>query len=176
MMQLDKEYAAALFQLAVEEDACESYLQGLHQVQMAVMESPEYMEFLASPAIPLGERLGAIEEAFGKALPEHLVSFLKLLCENGRIRILVDCIKEFGRLVMAQSGRVAATVTSAIALSQEQQEALCQKLSKMTGKEIDPIYVVDPSLIGGLKIDIEGKTYDGSLKSRLRDVKDVISG
>ncbi len=176
MMQTDKEYAEALFMLAAEEGCTEKCSKALEIVEAVISDNPEYIEFLASPAIPLSERLQAVEEAFGASMPEFVVSFVKLLCENGHIRTISGCIDEFSVLARAMSNRAAANIYSAVELSSEQKQAICFKLEKVTGKGIDPVYTIDESLIGGVKIDVEGRTYDGSIKRRLKDVKDVIIG
>ena len=79
-------------------------------------------------------------------------------------------------MALELSSRASALITSAVEMSDSQKMAVCQKLEKITGKIIDPIYAVDPALIGGLKAEVDGKVYDGTLKNRLRDVKDVIIG
>ena len=115
------------------------------------------------------------QPAFGASIPEYVVSFLKLLCENGRIRMAFECIDEFSALVMASSNRTKAEIASAVPLSEKQKEAICKKLEKLTGREIDPVYIIDESLMGGVKIDVDGKTYDGSIRHRLGEIKDVMN-
>lgn len=176
MMQTDKEYAEALFMLVAEEQKVEEYTKSLDIVKQLIQENPDYTEFLASPAIALSERLQAIDEAFDGNMPEYIVSFLKILCENGRIRSLPGCIDEFGKLAMEISNKAEADIISAVELSDDQKKAICSKLEKITGKIIQPMYIVDKSLIGGVKIEVEGKTFDGSIRHRLQDVKDVIIG
>ncbi len=175
MMQTEREYAEALFMLAAEEGDVPLYQQHLHTVLDAITANPGYIDFLRSPAIPLSERLQAIEQAFGD-LPEYIVSFLKLLCENDRLPLLSACIAEFDALAMALANKTTATVYSAVALTENQKVALTAKLETLSGKTVDPTFVVEPSLIGGMRIDMEGRTYDGSIKRRLRDVKEVIVG
>lgn len=175
MMQIEKEYAEALFALAEEEGNVPLYQQHLHTVRDAITENPGYIDFLRSPAIPLSERLQAIDEAFG-SLPEYIVSFLKLLCENDRLPLLLACIAEFDALAMALANTTTAAVYSAVELTEKQKSALTAKLESLSGKTVVPTFAVDPSLIGGIRIDMEGRTYDGSIKHRLRDVKDVIIG
>lgn len=169
----EKDYAAALFMLAAEEQCTDSYHEALVTVCRAIEGEPDYLEFLSSPAIPLVERLSAIDEAFG-TLPEHVVSFLKVLCEHGHIRVLPACAEEFDNLLQALSNRTTARITSAVPLDEAQRQALCRKLETLTGKGVDPVYAVDSSLYGGVVIEVEGKTYDGSLRHRLYDVKDVM--
>lgn len=174
MMQTDREYAEALFMLAAEEGKVEEYFSSLLTVRELVEENPDYLEFLSSPAISLKERLSALDEAYEDIFPEYVVSFLKLLCENGRIKTVSTAIDEFEKLMMAFSNRTVAVITSATPLDDEQKQKVCDKFQKITGKSIQAVYAVDESLIGGLKVEVEGKTYDGSIKHRLSDVKDVI--
>ncbi len=175
MMQTEREYAEALFALAIEEQAVDAYRQSLDTVKQLFAENPEYAEFLASPAIPLSERLQAIDEAFEGRVPDYVLSFLKVICENGRVRTLAGCIDEFSKFAISYSDTAVATIYSAVALSDRQKEGICQKLRSLTHKHIDPIYLVDHSLIGGLKIEVDGKTFDGSIKHRLGEIKDVMN-
>ena len=69
MIQTEREYAEALFTLAVEENAVEEFLDSLVTLKQLFDENPDYIEFLNSPAIPLGERTASIDEAFdGKTM------------------------------------------------------------------------------------------------------------
>ena len=174
MAQTEREYARALYTLATEENTVEEYCKALTTIKELFNESPDYIEFLACPAIPLSERTSSVDEAFG-SMPEYIVSFIKVLCENGRMRTACACIDEFTTLAMAYSNRTAADIYSAVPLTQEQQTSVIQKLEKLTGKQIDPVYTIDESLIGGIKIDVDGKTYDGSIKHRLGKMKDVMN-
>lgn len=175
MIQTEREYAEALFTLAAEENAAEEYLGSLSMLKELFEENPDYIEFLNSPAIPLSERLAAVDEAFDGRIPEYVVSFLKVLCENGKMRTVSGCIDEFEKLARELSNRAVATVYSAVALNEEQKIGICKKLEKLTKKSIDPIYIIDESLIGGVKIDVDGKTFDGSIRHRLGEIKDVMN-
>ena len=166
-----KDYATALFTLAAEQGNVNLYAIALRTAAEA--SSAAYLDVLSSPAVPLTERLAMIDEAFG-SLPQHVVSCLKLLCEHGHIRSLAACAEEFERLSREAANRTVAAVTSAAPLTDEQKTALCRRLEQVIGKGIDPVYTVDASLIGGVVVEVEGKTYDGSVKHRLHDVKDVM--
>ena len=174
MRQTDREYAEALFSLCVEEDMCETALADMRTVRELILENPEYSLLLASPAIPLSERLSAIDEAFLGKICDYCVYFLKLLCEKGRISVLLDAIGEFEDLCTAYQGKTEALITSAVELSEEQKAALLEKLEKANKKIIVPIYKVDPAIMGGILVEMDGRVYDGTLKSRLRDVKEVM--
>lgn len=175
MIQTEREYAEALFTLAIEENSTEEYLGCLGTIKNIFEENPDYIEFLNSPAIALSERLTSIDEAFDGRMPQYVVSFIKVLCENGKMRTILTCIDEFEKLARAFSNRAIATVYSAIELNDGQKAALCKKFETLTNKKIDPIYIIDESLIGGIKIEVDGKTFDGSIKHRLGEIKDVMN-
>ncbi|MBR5774268.1 MAG: ATP synthase F1 subunit delta [Clostridia bacterium] len=175
MAQTNREYAEALFALALEENQVSEYSRALGIVSDAIEQSPEYIDFLVSPAVPISERLAAIDEAFESVVPEHVLSFLKILCENRQAFLLAGCIKEFEKLVQASSNRTTAIVYSVIELTSEQKSALCQRIERVCGKSIDLVCLIDPSLIGGIKIEVDGKIFDGSIKQRLHEVKEVIN-
>ena len=78
MTDVAKEYGAALFLLACEENAKKEYSEALAVMKETFSETPEYLDFLDSPSIAVGERLAAIEAAFCDRVPEHVLSFLLL--------------------------------------------------------------------------------------------------
>lgn len=174
MNQTSKAYAEALFAIGLEQQKVSEFAENLEQLQSVLNENPDYCSYLKTPALPLSERLMAIQEAFGTTMPEEIVSYLKLLCENGHITVLQDSILEFFKLEMAVSNTVTVTVTSAVALSGAQKEKLIQKLEAKYRKNICPLYQVDPALLGGIRIEMEDKVIDGSIVKRLQSLKEVI--
>lgn len=173
-MQRNKEYAEALFLLAAEENRKEEIATTLAEMETAFLENPEFVELLASPAVPMEERLSVIEKTFS-SLERHGVSFLKILCERGYIRSFSEMAKTY-RELMEVAGKVStAQITSAVELTEEEKTALIQKLEKRCKNTVVAEYCIDSSLLGGIVIEIDGKVMDASLKSRLSDIKDVMS-
>ena len=175
MTQTNKEYANALFSLAAEHQAIEQYEKSLKKIGNIFCENQDYIKILESPAIPLSERISLIDEAFGSTYTEYLVSFIKVLCENGHINEICSCIEEFCNLVRIYKNRTIATIYYVEPLSEEQKNALLEKLQKISGKIIEPEFVKDESLIGGIRVQIDDKIFDGSIKHRLNKAKGVIS-
>ncbi len=175
MMETEREYGEALFALALETQAVTTFEAALTLVETTLAENPDYVEFLASPAVPLSERLAALDEAFSGYCPEYVVSFLQLLCEHGKVREVLDCIAHFRRLATAAQNCAVAVITSAVALTDGQKAALCEKLAKKVGKQIEPYYQIDDSLIGGVRIEVDGHTIDGSVRRRLGELKEVMN-
>ena len=168
MAQISNEYAEALFALALETGSVKEYSEALYIVLNLMKENPEYIDFLSSPDIPKQERVGAIESAFGGKIPETVVSFLCLLC---RIHTLKDCISDYKKLSDAADGVSTAEVISAVELTEDEKTALKSKLEGLCGHRVELDCSVDKSLIGGVKVTVDGKVIDGSVKQKLHELK-----
>ena len=175
MAEIIKEYGTALFMLAREKGAQREYAEVLGEIQKIFNNNPAYLLMLSSPAIPVSERLKAIDEAFDGNAPCDVVSYLKLLCEKGRIEGFNESIEEYNALLKASERVFTAKVTSAQALTDSEKEKLIQKLKKNYAGDVQAEYSIDESLLGGMIVEIDGKIMDGSVRRRLQRVKEVIS-
>lgn len=175
MTEISKEYAEALFSLACETGEEKKVLSALEGAQCVFEENPELMELLSSPGIPLSERVDAIEQIFLGTLPEDVLSFMQLLCEKRRIRAFPDCVKEYKRLLDQRNAVVTAKVKSAVSLTDAERMALKQKLEKISGSTVLLDCAVDPAILGGVVVELNGTVMDGSLRHRLREVKEVMN-
>lgn len=174
--EISREYSEALFALAAEEGREKEYLSELSRLRAILAENPQYIELLASPCIPLSERRTIIDSTF-KGTDEitlHLASFLKLLCDKGRISRAVDIIEEAIRLLKSASGISSAHIISALPLTEDELQRLCDRLEKQLGHKIEPSCEVDESLIGGVIIHVDGQVIDGSIRHRLQSIKEII--
>ncbi len=168
-------YAEALFMLALEENLIDEFYNGLKLVEAVFKENPEYLQFLSTPSIPKSERTQALAAAFEEKIHEHILSFLQLLCEHGKVDNFFDCVSEFARLRELKNGTVVATVKTAIELDNAQKDSLINALQKRTGKTVSLKCVVEPALLGGIAVEIDGQLLDGSVKNNLKHAREVIS-
>ena len=132
------------------------------------------MDLLASPAIPTGERIECIGKAFEGFVPEHVLNFVQLLCENGKITMFDECVKEYKKLLDVANKVTKARVVSFVELTDSEKNRLTEKLEKISGNRVQAEYFTDPSVLGGIIIEMDGKIIDGSLAHRLQKVKDVM--
>ncbi len=176
MVSIAEEYAAALFRLAAEENSKTEVAQSLETVRDVMSENPEYADLLCAPSIPLDERLALIDEAFGERLHEYAVSFVKLICERGHVRELDECIKEYLNLYDAYDGIATAYVTSATELDENERTALIAKLEGKLSRKVELVCDVDASILGGVIVKVDGAIMDGSLKTKLAEVGEIIAG
>lgn len=169
------EYGEALFLLAAETDAFDTYAEALTLVETVLAENPTYVHLLSAPNIPKAERLALLETAFDKALPAHVLSLLKLMCENDLMRSFPHCKAEFDERVADARRILDATVTSAVPLTDAQKQTLIEKLERQHGHTVRATYMIDESLLGGVVVKIGDIIIDGSLKRQLSHMKEVIS-
>lgn len=174
MNEIGKEYGAALFALAREQDSLCDCAVGVQTITEAFAAQPDYLDLLTCPSIPLSERLAALTDAFADRVPEAVLSFLLLLCERGRMTCFGEAANEFTALLDAHNRVARAQVVSAVALTEAQKKRLQGKLEQQTKGRVETTYTTDPTLLGGLIVTLDGKVLDGSLRQRLRDIKDVM--
>ena len=174
MTELGKEYGEALFLLGYETGRQREYATALQTVKAVFEKEPRYTEILSSPAIPLKERLEVVETAFSALLPEQVLSFLMLLCEKGRLPFFPRAVDEYFALLTASERIFEAKVTSAVPLMEEEKEKLIARLEKIYKGCVRATYFVDEAVLGGLVVEVDGKIMDGSLRSRLHRVKEVL--
>lgn len=163
-------YGGSLYDLAAGEELSEEIGSQLEQIRTLFKENPDYIRLLNEPSIPLKKRQELIEEAFGAQAQRYLVSFLKLLCERGLLRDFGGCCEAFNTRFYADHGIAKAVATSAVGLTADQQEALRRKLEKISGKQVVLEVRKDPSVIAGLRVEMEGKLLDGTVHGRVQDL------
>ena len=104
-----------------------------------------------------------------------LVNFIKLLCEKNLLREFGGCQEAFQRRYYAAHNIAEAVVTSAASLSKEQEELLKKKLETMSGKTVVMELKTDPSVLAGVRVELDGKLFDGTVKGRLSELSRRIS-
>ena len=175
MTEMSKSYADALFSLALETNTVFETLMTLKEVRDGLYATEGALDLLASPSIPKDERCAVLEKAFGDVQPEHVMSFVGVLVQHGHIRELDDCLEAYTQLHDEHCKLSTAYVTSAVKLTADEQAKLIDKLSRKLNRTIHLECAVDPSLLGGLVVQIDGKVIDGSLKHRLHEIKEVMN-
>lgn len=170
MTKTEQVYGGALYELALEDGLTEALLEQLRQILALFDENPDYWRFLATLSISKEERCQALDEAFYGALHPYLLNFMKLLCENGTIRQLRGCAKEYRRRYNEDNGIVEVCAVTAVPLRAELREKLLQKLQSVLGKTVELSTRVDPACVGGVLLELPGRQLDGTVKQRLNSL------
>lgn len=175
MTEYARVYGGSLYDLASEEKLTDAILVQMQEIREIFRENPDYLTLLSEPSIKKEERTDLIEKAFGAEAERYLVNFLKILCEKNIIREFDGCVQEFTRRYNADNNIAEAYVTSARELSDAQKAALKEKLEKVSGKNVSLVTKVDPALIAGIKVELEGVELDGSISGRINDISKKLS-
>lgn len=175
MMKDSDLYGQSLYDLASSENLADDILCQMQTVLKLLAENPDYVRLLTEPSIPKKQRLALLDEAFGSDMQPYLLNFLKILVENGMVRDFGGCCRRYTELYNADRGIAQAEVTSAVPLNAQQLERLRAKLEEISGKKIRLQPKVDPSVLGGLRVSLEGKLLDGTVKGRLEDLRRKVS-
>ena len=175
MSRAAKNYADALFEVAYEENVDGIILNQFSDVRELLDENPDYVKLLYAPHIAKAERTALLDEAFSGRVHPYLLSFLKLLCENGYIYEYGYCETRYRTYFNTIHGIVSGVAISAVPLKPEQMEKLRARLYEKTGKSVDLINRVDPSVLGGVRLEYEGLELDGPVRQRLEGIEKTLS-
>jgi F-type H+-transporting ATPase subunit delta len=169
-------YASALFELANESSKVSDVEKDLVTFQSLLDESSDLVRLVRSPVIAADDQARAIAVIVDKAGISGLAAnFLKLVSSNRRLFVIQDIIKAYRTLAAKARGEIAAEVTSAVPLNDEQVAALKETLKASMGKDVTLQSRVDPSLLGGLIVKVGSRMIDSSLKTKLQNIKVALS-
>ena len=175
MTETARMYGGSLYDLAAEEGLDERILGELEGVTALLNGDTEYLHLLSIPSIPKKERCALLDEAFRGQVHLYVLNFMKLLCEKGALRELPGCARAYRVRYNQAHGILEATATTAVAMTEQQAKSLHEKLEKLTGKTIDLKTKVDPAVLGGIRLDIEGTELDGTVRNRLAGLRSSIA-
>jgi F-type H+-transporting ATPase subunit delta len=161
-------YAKALLGAAAKAGQTQEVVEELDALVSEVFETlPKLEAALTSPRVSLDAKFRLLDRAFGRALSELMLRFLKVVCRHRRS----DCLRSINRAVHEQYheflGCVDVQVRTAQSLSMDQRAAISARLETMLAKRVNLIESVDPKLIGGLVVRVGDTVYDGSVANQL---------
>lgn len=172
MKSASLQYANALADIALGQGAAEPAVKQLGDFAAAYAESAELRTFLASPAVSPDAKHGVIEKLVARLGASRIIrNFLFLIADNHRTHILPEIVAAFQQVVRQRQGLAEAEVSSAVEMSAAQKAELAKTLERLTGKKIETKYSLDPALLGGAVVRIGDTIYDGSLRSRLNEMR-----
>ncbi|HVD12159.1 MAG TPA: ATP synthase F1 subunit delta [Gaiellaceae bacterium] len=170
MSVVDRVYAHALFEAALEKKRLEPVREQLAQIVAAESEVPELRELLRNPQLDPRARKAALEELLADG-DELLRNFLLLLADKGRAGQLEEIAREFERLIGEHEGIVHAELTTAVELSDEEARKLLGQIEKASGSKVEARRSVDPDLIGGIVLQVGSHRLDASVRGRLERLR-----
>jgi F-type H+-transporting ATPase subunit delta len=167
-------YADALFEVARAEGTLTEIEDELFRFSQTMQGSDELRDALTDPRIPAARRQQVVEDLLdGKASPVT-TALVSMVVGTGRARDLPAIIRQLVERSAAEANKEVAEVRTAVNLTATQRERLAEALSTATGKQVTLKVVVDPSVLGGVVAQVGDTVIDGSVRSRLDQLKQAL--
>ncbi len=171
-----RRYARALYMIGVEENRLDALTREVRALGDVVRASSELASLLSSPVVPHGVRRAVMTDILARMSPSPTARNVTLMLTDRRKGALLPEVADaLTALADERAGKVQAEVTSAVALTEAQVQKLRASLEKLTGKTVAVKAKVDPTLLGGVVTRIGDKVYDGSLRTRLEQIRQAAS-
>lgn len=171
MSKIASTYAKALYDIALEQEVLEDVKNDLAVIVSAIEEQPQFLNVLTLPKLDKEEKKRVIKSIFASNTPQILVNFLMVLIDKDRIDLLNEIVVAFNQMVNEHFGIVEGTVYSAVPLNDAQLTQLTYVFTKKLNQKVKLNVVVDPSLLGGYKVNLADVVYDNSIKLQLKNLK-----
>jgi F-type H+-transporting ATPase subunit delta len=166
-------YAEAILAVAQAEGVGSVVEAELSEVANVVAGSPELATTLSDRGIPAARRLGVLEDVLGGKVSATTLSLVSMLVGNGRAGDLSAIVNAVIDLSAGNRGQAVAEVRSAIALTDDQKSRLAAALSAKLNRDVAIRNVVDPTVVGGVVTQVGDTLLDGSVRSRLTQLRDA---
>ncbi|MCK1990353.1 F0F1 ATP synthase subunit delta [Lysinibacillus fusiformis] len=171
-----KRYAQALFELAQQKNILAEVGADLNELTKIVKESPDLLTLLNAPKFSIGRKNQMVAEIFAGATPEVLRT-VQLLVEKKRVNEVKLIANAYAELAAKAQGTADATVFSTRALSAEESANISTTFAKLVGKQsLNITNEIDPSLLGGIRVQIGNHIYDSSVANKLERLKRELIG
>jgi len=172
-----KRYADAIYQLAKDKGE-ESLWDDELGKALVVLHTSKVSQILSHPKLDLAKKWDVLESFFGEgktvALRRETRNLLKLLLQNKKISLVAVIRERFQASWEQDLGVVSIQLTTAIPLTPAEQETVKTTLGASLRKTIRLDLSVDPSIFGGAIIQIEDRLIDGSLREKVRHMRETL--
>lgn len=169
--QASKIYANALAELTLDKDVI---INDLKQIIEVFEKSGDLRAILSNSSVNSGKKKEIITEIFGGKIDEKLVNFLYILTEKNKINLLNEILASFEQISAENSGVSVVQIISAVELNQDYKQRIIQKLEAKLNKKVEPVWDIEPEIIGGLIFKINDTVIDSSLKNKIENFSKVM--
>jgi F-type H+-transporting ATPase subunit delta len=169
---LARRYAEALIGAAEKEGEVDTLLDELAAIEREVLKAfPRFAVMLASARVSSAHKDQVLTAVFDKRASSLVVRFLRVLNRHDRLGLLGLVAREARAIWGHRNKRIEVRVRTAVALDANQMQTLRDRLAALTGATPVLVLSTDPDLIGGLVVQVGDHRYDGSVKSRLAQLR-----
>lgn len=170
MTEVGSVYGQALYDLALEEALTKPVLDELEVLLLGFVAEPDFVRLLSTPTLTKQERCQILDQSFRGKVQPYLLNFLKILTEKGYMRHFSDCCATYREQYYKDNNILLVNAVTAVPMTKEQLVKLTRKLGTITGKQIELRNRIDPDVLGGVRLDYDGKRLDDTVSHRLEAV------
>jgi ATP synthase F1 delta subunit len=167
-------YGAALYEAAASLGRTEEFIEAAKVVGDIFREQPDFFLLLRAPSIAPRERKALAESVFGGRVPNGFLNFIYILVDKRRVGQFEGIVRAFERIVDASEGVSKGRIESVTELTKEQLERFESETGRLLRRNVKLTPEVNPRLIGGVRIYVDGKFIDASIRRKLDDLRDEI--
>lgn len=167
---LAKNYAEALYSLSLDNDNYLDLQNEMKALKQVIVENNEFVSLLCSSFLSLEEKEEIIDKVLN-GLNEDIRSLLKVICKNRRAAIIPNVIEEFNSLVNHKRGILEGLVYTIYPLKEKELKDIENKISEIEKVPCELKNVIDATIIGGVKVAINGHVYDGSIANKIEQMR-----
>ncbi|MFJ7668491.1 F0F1 ATP synthase subunit delta [Lysinibacillus sp. NPDC097195] len=171
-----KRYAQALFEIAQQKNILAEVGADLNELTKVVTQSPDFLTLLNAPKFSIERKKQMVAEIFASATPEVLHT-VQLLVDKKRVNEVKLIADAYAELAAQAQGSADATVFSTRELSAEESAKISAAFAQLVGKQsLNITNEIDPSLLGGIRVQIGNHIYDSSVANKLERLKRELIG
>ena len=173
---VSKTYGDALFEVALEEDKLDQFLEEVKAVKAAIDENQDLFKLMSHPKVVKEEKIKVVEDIFSGKVSRELVGLIRMMVDKGHFEQIDSVFTYFIDEVKEYRNIGTAYVTSALELTDAQKSAIEKRLLETTKYvTFEMHYNVDAAIIGGLVIRIGDRVVDSSVRTKLADLTRELS-
>jgi ATP synthase F1 delta subunit len=173
-LTIDMTYAKGLFLAAKQRNKEEEILEELASISDLFHQETAFFGFICSPVISGFEKKKVVRNVLKDRITDEMVNFLLILIDKGRGRHFDKIRVQYIKLFNESQGYTTGMIYSVSPLSKDQIQGFEEKTGTLLGKEVKLFNKTDVSLLGGVRIFVDGKLIDSSVKKRLEDLMETL--
>jgi F-type H+-transporting ATPase subunit delta len=173
MADLSIRYATALFDIG-REGSLLGEVSTQAQFIVDALEGEETERFLTHPRITTAQKSAFLEDTFGGHIHESLSAFMNLALAKNREAFILPTLRRLVAMIREHMNFTTARIVSAVQLSDAQLSRIASTLNAKLGKQVDVTVNIDPAVIAGLSIQVDGFFLDRTVRTMLRDMKENV--
>ena len=170
MENVSSRYGLALYSLALEENKISSWQEEVKELSRILKENTDFVMILGSSFLSLEQRQEILEKTL-VSVDKEIVALISVVMENNRINLIFEIFESFNSYCNQYRGVSEGLIYSTIKLEEKVISQIEEKISKIERNKVELKNVVDPSLIGGVKVVIKDHIYDGSIQHHINMMK-----